>query len=311
MKIVVTGSSGFLGRNLVPLLIQSNHEVIGLNSKSGDLTDLKTFSNLLDQHKPDLIIHLAGLVGGIQANRTLPASFFYTNQSMTANLFEAARRVDSRVFVTIGGCSYPGKASSPITEEQMWDGYPQIDSAPFSVAKKTAITAADAYRYQYGLDSKVLIPGNMYGPHDNFRSAESHVVPALIRKFHEAKVSGAKSIPIWGSGRATRDFVYVGDVARIISEIVNHENLPNLMNISSGNEVSIRSLSELLQKTIAPEIDLEFDSSAPEGQLHKIFSTEKMCELGLSTEVSLEEGLKNTYDWLTSEISSQSTSLRW
>ena len=311
MKIVVTGSSGFLGRNLVPLLIQSNHEVIGLNSKSGDLTDLKTFSNLLDQHKPDLIIHLAGLVGGIQANRTLPASFFYSNQSMTANLFEAARRVNSRVFVTIGGCSYPGKASSPITEEQMWDGYPQIDSAPFSVAKKTAITAADAYRYQYGLDSKVLIPGNMYGPHDNFRSAESHVVPALIRKFHEAKVSGAKSIPIWGSGRATRDFVYVGDVARIVSEIVNHEDLPNLMNISSGNEVSIRSLSELLQKTIAPEIDLEFDSSAPEGQLHKIFSTEKMRELGLSTEVSLEEGLKNTYDWLTSEISSQSTSLRW
>lgn len=311
MKIVVTGSSGFLGRNLVPFLIQSNHEVIGLNSKSGDLTDLTTFSNLLDQHNPDLIIHLAGLVGGIQANRTLPASFFYTNQSMTANLFEAARRVNARVFITIGGCSYPGKASSPITEEQMWDGYPQIDSAPFSVAKKTAITAADAYRYQYGLDTKVLIPGNMYGPHDNFRSAESHVVPALIRKFHEAKVSNATSIPIWGSGRATRDFVYVGDVARIISEIVNHEDLPNLMNISSGNEVSIRSLAELLQKTIAPEIDLEFDSSAPEGQLHKIFSTEKMRKLGLSTEVSLEDGLKDTYDWLTAEILNQSTSLRW
>lgn len=311
MKIVVTGSTGFLGRNLIPFLIQSNHEVIGLNSKSGDLTDLATFSNLLNQHKPDLIIHLAGLVGGIQANRTLPASFFYTNQSMTANLFEAARQVNARVFITIGGCSYPGKASSPITEEQMWDGYPQIDSAPFSVAKKTAITAADAYRDQYGLDTKVLIPGNMYGPHDNFRSSESHVVPALIRKFHEAKLSNAKSIPIWGSGRATRDFVYVGDVARIISEIVNLQDLPNLMNISSGNEVSIRTLAELLQKTIAPEIDLEFDSSAPEGQLHKIFSTEKMRKLGLRTEVSLEDGLKDTYDWLTSEILSQSTSLRW
>jgi GDP-L-fucose synthase len=311
MKIVVTGSTGFLGRNLIPFLIQSNHEVIGLNSKSGDLTDLATFSNLLNQHKPDLIIHLAGLVGGIQANRTLPASFFYKNQSMTANLFEAARQVNARVFITIGGCSYPGKASSPITEEQMWDGYPQIDSAPFSVAKKTAITAGDAYRDQYGLDTKVLIPGNMYGPHDNFRSAESHVVPALIRKFHEAKVSNAKSIPIWGSGRATRDFVYVGDVARIISEIVNHHDLPNLMNISSGNEVSIRSLAELLQRTIAPKVDLEFDSSAPEGQLHKIFSTEKMRKLGLSAEVSLEDGLKDTYDWLTSEISSQSTSLRW
>ena len=151
----------------------------------------------------------------------------------------------------------------------------------------------------------------MFGPHDNFRTSESHVVPALIRKFHEAKVSNVKSIPIWGSGRATRDFVYVGDVARIISEIVDHQDLPNLMNISSGKEVSIRSLAELLQKTIAPEIELEFDSSAPEGQLHKIFSTEKMQQLGLRTGVSLEEGLKKTYEWLTSEIISQSPSLRW
>jgi GDP-L-fucose synthase len=311
MKIVVTGSSGFLGRNLIPFLGESGHEVIGLNSQSGDLTDLRTFSKLLNQHKPNLIIHLAGLVGGIQANRTSPASFFYINQSMTANLFEAARNLDAKIFITIGGCSYPGSAISPITEEQMWDGYPQIDSAPFSVAKKTAITAAEAYRYQYGIDTKVIIPGNMYGPHDNFRSSESHVVPALIRKFHEAKVSNAKSIPIWGSGRATRDFVYVGDVARIISELVNFQDLPNLMNISSGDEVSIRSLAVLLQKTIAPEIDLEFDSSAPEGQLHKIFSTKKMQQLGLQTAVSLEEGLRKTYGWLTSEITSQSRSLRW
>jgi GDP-L-fucose synthase len=311
MKIVVTGSSGFLGRNLIPYLNESNHDVIGLDSKAGDLTDLRTFSSLLKQHEPELIIHLAGLVGGIQANRTLPASFFYTNQSMTANLFEAAKTLDAKIFITIGGCSYPGNAISPISEEQMWDGYPQVDSAPFSVAKKTAITAADAYRNQYGIDTKVIIPGNMYGPHDNFRSTESHVVPALIRKFHEAKVSDAKSIPIWGSGRATRDFVYVGDVARIISELVHFQDVPNLMNISSGSDVSIRSLAELLQKTIAPEIELEFDSSAPEGQLHKIFSTEKMQQLGLTTLTSLEEGLKETYGWLTAEITKQSPSLRW
>jgi GDP-L-fucose synthase len=311
MKIVVTGSSGFLGRNLIPYLKQSSHEVIGLDSKAGDLTDLRTFSNLLNQYEPELIIHLAGLVGGIQANRTLPASFFYTNQSMTTNLFEAARNLNAKIFITIGGCSYPGNAISPISEEQMWDGYPQIDSAPFSVAKKTAITAADAYRHQYGIDTKVIIPGNMYGPHDNFRSAESHVVPALIRKFHEANVSKAKSIPIWGSGRATRDFVYVGDVARIIAELVDFEDVPNLMNISSGTEVSIRSLAELLQKTIAPGIDLEFDSSAPEGQIQKIFSTARMQQLGLKTKTSLEVGLRETYSWLTAEIEKQSSSLRW
>lgn len=311
VKIVVTGSTGFLGRNLLPFLKESGHEVIALDSKSGDLTELRTFSKLLSEHEPELIIHLAGLVGGIQANRSLPASFFYTNQAMTANLFEAAKNLDSRIFITIGGCSYPGNATSPISEEQMWDGYPQVDSAPFSVAKKTAITAADAYRFQYGLDTKVIIPGNMYGPHDNFRSTESHVVPALIRKFHEAKVAKAKSIPIWGSGRATRDFVYVGDVARIISQLVQIDEIPNLMNISSGKEISIRALAELLQKTIAPEIDLVFDTSAPEGQLHKIFSTEKMQQLGLSANMSLEEGLSKTYDWLTSEMSNESSSLRW
>jgi GDP-L-fucose synthase len=311
VKIVVTGSSGFLGRNLIPLLRESSHEVVALDSKSGDLTDLGTFSNLLNKHQPELIIHLAGLVGGIQANRSMPASFFYTNQSLTTNLFEAAKNLNARIFITIGGCSYPGNATSPISEGQMWEGYPQVDSAPFSVAKKTAITAADAYRFQYGLDTKVIVPGNMYGPHDNFRSSESHVVPALIRKFHEAKVANAKSIPIWGSGRATRDFVYVGDVARIVSELVQIHDIPNLMNISSGNEVSIRSLAELLQKTIAPEIDLEFDTTAPEGQLHKIFSIKKMEELGLRAEMSLEEGLGKTYEWLVSEISHRSKSLRW
>ena len=311
MKILVTGATGFLGSNLVPILKDMGHEVVALNSKSGNLTELRVFTNLLKKHQPELIVHLAGLVGGIKANRELPASYFFVNQSMTANLFEAAREINSRILVTIGGCSYPAHAISPINEEQMWEGYPQSDSAAFSVAKKTAITAANAYRDQFGIDAKIIIPGNMYGPYDNFRISESHVVPSLIRKFHEAKTSNVSSIPIWGSGNATRDFVYVGDVAKIISNLIEMPDIPNLMNVSSGTSVSIRTLAELLQKIIAPDIGLEFDSSAPEGQLHKIFSTNKMNQLGLAAETNLEVGLNKTYDWLTSEISKQSPSLRW
>ena len=311
MKIVVTGATGFLGKNLVPLLEAQGHHVAALSTRDGDLTNLQVFRNLLNLHEPDLVIHLAGLVGGIQANRTLPADYFYMNQALTTNLFEAVKGLNARVFVTIGGCSYPANAISPISENQMWDGYPQLDSAPFSVAKKTAITAANAYRQQHGLDTKVIIPGNMYGPFDNFRSHQSHVVPALIRKFHEAKISNSKSIPIWGSGRATRDFVYVGDVAEMISNLVSVSEFPDLINLSSGGETQISALATLLREIIYPEGELEFDLTAPEGQIIKIFDTELMKEIGLSSETSLESGLRKTYSWLTQALESNSSHLRW
>jgi GDP-L-fucose synthase len=311
MRIVVTGATGFLGRNLVPLLQQQGHEVVPLSSRDGDLTELPVFRKLLTMHEPNLVIHLAGLVGGIQANRSLPADYFYMNQSLTTNLFEAAKEIDTQVFITIGGCSYPAAAKSPISENQMWDGYPQLDSAPFSVAKKTAITAATAYRQQYGLDTKVIVPGNMYGPFDNFRTHQSHVVPALIRKFHEAKMTQSKTIQIWGSGRATRDFVYVGDVASMITSLVTKSEIPNLVNLSSGSETKISDLAQLLRAVIYPEADLEFDLTAPEGQLVKIFATDLMKELGLTSETSLESGLRHTYSWLVEAIESKSTNLRW
>ena len=311
MKIVVTGASGFLGKNLVPLLEAQGHDVAALSTRDGDLTNLQVFRNLLTLNEPNLVIHLAGLVGGIQANRTLPADYFYMNQVLTTNLFEAVKGLNARVFVTIGGCSYPANAISPISENQMWDGYPQLDSAPFSVAKKTAITAANAYRQQHGLNTKVIIPGNMYGPFDNFRTHQSHVVPALIRKFHEAKISNSKSIPIWGSGRATRDFVYVGDVAEMISNLVSVSEFPDLINLSSGSETQISTLATLLREIIYPEGELEFDLTAPEGQIIKIFDTELMKKIGLSSETSLELGLRETYSWLTQALESNSSHLRW
>lgn len=311
MKIVVTGATGFLGKNLVPLLEAQGHDVVALSTRDGDLTNLQVFRNLMILNEPNLVIHLAGLVGGIQANRALPADYFYMNQVLTTNLFEAVKGLNTRVFVTIGGCSYPANAISPISENQMWDGYPQLDSAPFSVAKKTAITAANAYRQQHGLDTKVIIPGNMYGPFDNFRTLQSHVVPALIRKFHEAKISNSKSIPIWGSGRATRDFVYVGDVAEMISNLVSVSEFPDLINLSSGSETQISALATLLREIIYPEGELEFDLTAPEGQMIKVFDTELMEKIGLSSETSLESGLRKTYSWLTQALESNSSHLRW
>jgi GDP-L-fucose synthase len=295
----------------VPLLEAQGHDVAALSTRDGDLTNLQVFRNLMILNEPNLVIHLAGLVGGIQANRTLPADYFYMNQVLTTNLFEAVKGLNARVFVTIGGCSYPANAISPISENQMWDGYPQLDSAPFSVAKKTAITAANAYRQQHGLDTKVIIPGNMYGPFDNFRTQQSHVVPALIRKFHEAKISNSKSIPIWGSGRATRDFVYVGDVAEMISNLVTVSEFPDLINLSSGSETQISALATLLREIIYPEGELEFDLTAPEGQIIKIFDTELMKKIGLSSETSLESGLRKTYSWLTQALESNSSHLRW
>ena len=214
--ILLTGASGFLGRHTRPVLEAryGADNVVAVNARDYDLMDRAQVDRMFAAIKPDVVVHYAAYSGGIGANRAYPADFYYRNTILTAHVFDAAARSGVQKLVyPMGGCSYPAKATSPIDESQLWNGYPQPESAGYSTAKMMGTVAAKSYRSQYGLNATVVVPGNMYGEYDNFEAQNSHVIPAMVRRYYEAKLSGANRIEMWGSGRPTRDFVYAGDVA--------------------------------------------------------------------------------------------------
>lgn len=312
-KIVVTGATGFLGRHVVPVF-QNRYgaaAVTGVSSRDYDLMDPGAVRRLFDDLRPDAVVHLAAYVGGIGANRQYPASFFYRNTLLTALMFEAAaERGLSRLLYPMGGCSYPARAHSPIGEDQMWEGYPQKESAAYSTAKKMGLVAADAYRQQRGLSSAVVIPGNMYGEYDNFRYDESHVVPALIRRYWEAKLNGAPEVTAWGTGRATRDFVYAGDVAALFPYFLEEYDSPEPVNLSSGTTTSIRELTETIRELAGYAGEIAWDSSKPDGQLEKIFDVTRMKQLGLACPTPLREGLQRAINWFGENYATAGDGLR-
>jgi GDP-L-fucose synthase len=272
--------------------------VVGLARADYDLTDPAAVRRLLADHQPDAVIHLAAYVGGIGANREFPASFFYRNTLLTALMFEEAARYGlQKLLYPMGGCSYPARAASPIGEDQMWNGYPQPESAPYSVAKKTGLVAAEAYRKEFGLNAVVVIPGNMYGEYDNFREKESHVVPALVRRFHEATLACKPSVPAWGTGKPTRDFVYAGDVAALFPYFLESYDSTEPVNLSSGTRTSIRELTETVAQLVGYRGGIVWDPTKPDGQMDKIFDVRRMQGLGLECPTSLQEGLGRTIDW--------------
>jgi GDP-L-fucose synthase len=313
-KILVTGATGFLGRHTVPALKAAypDREIVAVGSKDGDLTRLDETLGLLERVKPDAVVHLAAYSGGIGANRTWPADFYYRNIMFVSNMWEAAARNGGvkKIIYTMGGCSYPATATSPIDEEQMWNGFPQPDSAAYSTAKKMGIVAADAYRTQYGIKSVVLVPGNLYGEYDNFRTGESHVVPAMIRRFYEARRDGLPEVYCWGRGIAQRDFVYAGDVGKIIPFFVDYDDATGPINLSKGDTTTIKALSEAVAAAVGLEAKLAWDVSKPEGQLVKIFGVERMKALGLSCDTPLQEGLKRTAKWFIENYDGASDGLR-
>jgi GDP-L-fucose synthase len=298
-KVLVTGGSGFVGKNLLPILRRQFSEVVAPRRCEFDLLDTSAARAMFEEHKPDLVFHLAGKVGGILANRDFPADFCRENMLLAANVVDSAWRADVRKFVTlIGGCSYPAKAPSPIREEELWCGYPQPESAPYSLAKAMSVELCKSYRRQHGFDAIVLVPGNIYGPHDNFDLQSSHVIPALIRKYLEAQSSGAKQVTAWGTGKPLRDFVYVGDACEGIALGARIHSGEEIINISSGTRVSIRELVETTAKICGFAGDIVWDSSKPDGQMDKGFDVSRMRSLlGFECKTSLREGLLKTIEW--------------
>jgi GDP-L-fucose synthase len=298
-KVLVTGGSGFVGSNLLPLLKSTGCQLVSPSHCDYDLTEQAEVRRMLGDHKTDLVFHLAARAGGALANREHPAEFCYANLMMGTTMIEESRRAGVRKFVTlIGACSYPEFAPSPIRETELFNAPPHQESAPYSLAKAMSAVLARSYRRQHGFNAIVLVPGNIYGPHDNFDLNNSHVIPALIRKFIDARDAGEPNVVAWGSGRPTRDFVYVEDVCRAIVIAMQNYDDGDLINLSSGRTITIRELTETVAGLVGFRGKVTWDSSKPEGQLHKVVDVTRMKELlGCECSTPLREGLRKTIEW--------------
>jgi GDP-L-fucose synthase len=267
--------------------------------KDYDLTEQRAVRRMFAECSPEIVLHLAGYVGGILANKERPADFFYRNLMMNTMVLHEAYLSGVQKFVClIGGCSYPSHAPDPIKEEYLWEGYPQPESAPYSMAKKMLVVQSESYRRQFGFNSIVLVPGNVYGPYDNFNLEDSHVIPALIRKVYEAKRDGAEAVAVWGSGKPIRDFIYASDAVEGVLLAAETYNSSEIVNISSGEETSIRNLVESIVRLMDFKGSLIWDTSKPDGQARKRFDVTRMQNvLGFKPKTSLEKGLKLTIEW--------------
>ncbi len=296
---MVTGGTGFLGQHVVSALrADDDTTVVAVGRSDYDLLEDAAVDQLLADHSPDAVVHLAAKVGGIIANRDYPADFYYENIMINTRMLHACHVRKVPKFLTfMGGCSYPSTAKSPISEDQMWNGYPQEESAAYSTAKKMMLVQSAAYRKQYDYNSVVLIPGNVYGEHDNFNTEYSHVIPAMIRRYIEARETNQSSIYCYGSGRPTRDFVYAKDVAALVPWFLENYNSSEPVNLSSGTRTSIKDLAEWVRELTGYQGELDWDPSKPDGQIDKIFAVNRMKELGLSCPTPLREGLQHTIKW--------------
>ncbi|MBD2310630.1 GDP-L-fucose synthase [Desertifilum sp. FACHB-1129] len=299
-RILVTGGAGFLGRQVVEQLHQAgaNPEKITIvRSRDCDLRLPENCQKAVDQQ--DIIIHLAAHVGGIGLNREKPAELFYDNLMMGVHLIHAAHQVGVEKFVCVGTiCAYPKFTPVPFKEDDLWNGYPEETNAPYGIAKKALLVQLQSYRQQYGLNGIFLLPVNLYGPEDNFNPNSSHVIPALIRKVHEAQQRGDKQLPVWGDGSPTREFLYSTDAARGIVMATQAYNEPEPVNLGTGYEISIRDLIELICELMDFEGEIVWETDKPNGQPRRCLDTERAKQaFGFQAEVEFKQGLKNTIDW--------------
>jgi len=299
-RVMVTGGGGFLGSAVVERLRSSGAgEVFSVRSHDYDLRTRDGIERALADARPDLVIHLAAVVGGIGANRENPGRFFYENAIMGVELMEQARLAGVAKFVQIGTvCSYPKFTPVPFHEDDLWDGYPEETNAPYGLAKKMLLVQGQAYRQQYGFDVIHLIPVNLYGPGDNFDPASSHVIPALIKKCVDAREAGVAEIEVWGTGAASREFLYVDDAAAGIVLAAERYDGSEPINLGVGREITIRELVELIARLTHFDGELRWDSSKPDGQPRRALDTSRARErFGFEATTSFEDGLRRTIEW--------------
>ena len=298
--VVVTGGAGFLGSAVVRRLKQEGcQSIVVPRSAEYDLTEGSATRRLYNDTRPDVLIHLAARVGGIGANRERPGEFFYANLMMGAHVIEEGRRHGVNKLVLVGTvCSYPKFTAVPFRESDLWSGYPEETNAPYGIAKKALLVQAQAYRQQYGFKSIYLMPANLYGPGDNFDHASSHVIPALIRRCVEAAENGERRLVVWGTGQATREFLYVDDCARGILLAAERYDGSNPVNLGSGREISIRDLAATIARLTDFRGALEWDASKPDGQPRRCLDTSgARREFGFEATTSFEDGLAETVTW--------------
>lgn len=307
--VLVTGASGFLGQHLVGELKKLEvGKIVAVGSKDYDLSVETEVQKMFTNIKPNLVFHLAGLVGGILVNKERPGDFYYKNMMMCNLTFHYAYQFKADKFIGVGaGCGYPQFTEMPLKETALWDGPPQIESAPYSLAKRTMTIQGWAYHKQYGFNSVVAIPGNVYGEFDNFNLRDSHVIPALVRKFIEAKQAGKKSVEVWGSGESRRDYVYAGDVAQGLIRAAEVYMGAEVVNLSAGTETSVKEICELLRKIVGFEGDIVWQTNMPEGQKRRLFDVSKAKkDLGFTANTSLQAGLEKTVKWYLENCKSPS-----
>ncbi len=299
-RILITGGAGFLGTHVVEELKRAGCEhLFVFRSSEYDLRNPAETARLFSDTRPQIVIHLAAVVGGIGANRLNPGRFFYDNLMMGVEIIEQARVHEVEKVVAIGTvCAYPKFTPVPFREEDLWNGYPEETNAPYGIAKKMLLVQAQAYRQQYGLNTIYLLPVNLYGPGDSFDPERSHVIPALIKKCFDAIHSGADRIDVWGTGAASREFLYVEDCARAIVLATRNYEKPEPINLGTGREISIRKLVELIGELCGFRGEIRWDSNKPDGQPRRCLDISKAeGEFGFRSQTDFREGLLKAIDW--------------
>jgi GDP-L-fucose synthase len=300
-RVLVTGGAGFLGGYVVDRLRERGaRDVFVPRSRDYDLVDGQAVRRLLSDTQPHLVVHLAARVGGIGANRANPATFFYDNIMMGVQLLHESQQTGVQKFVAVGTvCGYPKFCPLPLREEDLWEGYPEETNAPYGIAKKVLSVQSAAYRGQHGFNSVVLYPANFYGPKDNFDVESGHVIPAMMRKFHEAKVGGRDVVILWGDGSPTREFLYVEDCAEGVVAAAERYDSSDPLNLGSGREISVAELAAMIARLVGYTGHIEWDASRPNGQPRRRLDLSRARDrLGFLAKTSLEDGLARTYAWM-------------